>query len=111
MEICAEGYFKKIDKFNRIILVNLEQDSIDKLKNVENTLNMNGSKSPVLPNGIILKHDLCSKTYDIDKIPTSTLMLIGQKVHIKAKIKIYRFLSKGSIISGWSLKLLEMKAI
>ena len=33
MEVCAEGYFKKIDKYNRIILVNLEQTSIEKLKN------------------------------------------------------------------------------
>ena len=111
MEVCAEGYFKKIDKYNRIILVNLEQTSIEKLKNIDLSLKSINGKSPILPNGVMLKHDLGLKTYDIEGIPTSTLMLIGQKVHIRAKSKTYRFSNKGNMLVGWSLKLLEMKAI
>jgi hypothetical protein len=111
MEVYAEGYFKKIDNFNRIVLVNLEYDSMEKLKKVEINLRMNNPKSPILPNGIVLKHDLCAKTYDIDGIPTSTPMLIGQKVSVRAIVKKYRFPNKGNVVIGWSLKLLEMKAI
>jgi hypothetical protein len=110
MEVCAEGYFKKIDKFKRIVLVNLEQDSMEKLKKVEASLRMDNPRSPILPNGIVLKHDLRSLVYDVDGIPTSTLMLIGQRVSIRAKVKKYKFPSNGDFVIGWSMKMTEMRA-
>ena len=111
MEVYAEGYFKKIDKFKRIVLVNLEPEYMEKLKKVENSLRMDNPRSPILPNGLVLKHDLCSLVYDVDGIPTSTLMLIGQKVSIRATVKQYRFPNKGNFVIGWSLKLTEMRAV
>jgi hypothetical protein len=111
MEVCAEGYFKKIDKFKRIVLVNLEPEYMEKLKKVEASLRQEHLISPILPNGLVLKHDLCSLVYDVDGIPTSTLMLIGQKVSIRAKVKQYRFANKGKSVIGWSLKLIEMRSV
>ncbi|MHC4835677.1 MAG: hypothetical protein ACYTCN_06940 [Planctomycetota bacterium] len=115
MEVCAIGYFKKVDKFKRIVLVNLEEESKTKLKNCERNLRVGESeshcKSPLLPNGLLLKHDLRSLVYDVDKVPASTLQLIGQKVSVRAKVKKYRFKKSGEVIVGWSLKLIEMRAV
>jgi hypothetical protein len=111
MEVCAKGYLKKIDKFKRLVLVNLEPECVEKLKNVESSLRMCNPMSPILPNGLLLKHDLCSLVYDIDGIPTSTLMLIGQKVSIKGTVKQYRFSNKGKFVMGWSIKMNEMRSV
>jgi hypothetical protein len=111
MEVCAIGYFKKVDKFKRILLVNLEEESKTKLKNCERNMRMSHCKSPLLPNGLLLKHDLRSLVYDVDKVPASTLQLIGQKVSVRAKVKKYRFKKSGEVVIGWSLKLIEMRAV
>ena len=119
MEVCAIGYFKKVDKFKRIVLVNLEEESKTKLKNCERNMlthkhtceSESHCKSPLLPNGLLLKHDLRSLVYDVDKVPASTLQLIGQKVSVRAKVKKYRFKKSGEVIVGWSLKLIEMRAV
>ena len=108
MEVCAIGYFKAVDKFKRIVLVNLEEESKTKLLAVSNI--MRRYRSPLLPNGLLLKHDLCAKVYDVDNVPTSTLQLIGQRVLIRAKVKKYQFKKSGDVVPGWSLKLTEMRA-
>jgi hypothetical protein len=116
-----------VDKFKRILLVNLEEESKTKLKNCERNMlthkhtdsqaylrvgeSESHCKSPLLPNGLLLKHDLRSLVYDVDKVPASTLQLIGQKVSVRAKVKKYRFKKSGEVIVGWSLKLIEMRAV
>jgi len=112
MEVNAEGYFKRIDK--NIRLVNLEAKSMEKLKNCGKNLRLGeNAKTPILPNGLVIKHDTRALVYDIDGKPTSTGMLIGQKVKVSLKIRKYKFKpsKKDDFIVGWTVKLLKMNAI
>ena len=109
MEINVVGYFKRFDKNNSIILVNLEVESVEKLGNC-----VKGDfKSPVLPNGLVIKHDLKSLVYDIDGKPVSTDMLMGQKVCVKIRLKKYRFrpINQDDFIVGCCAKLMKMNAV
>lgn len=114
MEINVEGYFKRIDQYKNIRLINLESDSMEKLKNCNKNLNLDEeAKNPILPNGLVIKHNNRSLVYDIDGKPAPTDTLIGQKVRALVKVRKYRFKppKKRNFIIGWSVKLTKMNAI
>ena len=113
MEVVIVGYFNRFDKFNNFRLVNLESESMEKLRNCGKTLypSMESSeyKSPVLPNGAIIKHDTRVLCYDVDGVPTSTGKLMGQKVQARVKVRKYKWVNAdGEKMVGWSMKLLRL---
>jgi hypothetical protein len=113
MEISVIGYFKKFNKKQDIILVNLEKESMKKLHNCGKNLNLGyGYNSPILPNGFVIKHDTGALVYDIDNVPATTDSLMGQKVTVWVKTRKYRFRPKkdDDFIYGWTAKLIKMKA-
>lgn len=114
MEITVEGYFNRIDPRKNIRIINMEDEFKTKLENCEKNMGFKDDfLSPILPNGIKIKHDKQALVYDIDNKPTSTSMLIGQKVKAVVKVKKYRFCIPKSenYLIGWNVKLVKMNAI
>lgn len=116
MEISVEGYFKRIDERKNIRLINIEEESKVKLKNAEKNIKFPPRFiSPILPNGLKIKHNVRSLVYDINGIPTSTKTLIGQKVKVRIKVKKFGFYknpkSKDEFITGWNAQLLKMQVV
>ena len=119
MELVIAGYFNRIDKLGNLRLVNLEEGSMEKLKNCGRclypSLTADEYRSPVVPNGVIIKHDTRALCYDVDGVPTSTGRLLGQLVEVRLKVRKYSFGSKneggGDRIVGWNVKLLRINPL
>lgn len=115
MELVIVGYFNRFDAFKNVRLVNLEPESMEKLKkcgkNLYPLLDDDEYKSPLIPNGAIIKHDTRALCYDVDGVPTSTDQLMGQLVEARVKVKKYSMIDKvdGGRITGWTMKLIKIK--
>lgn len=112
MDLNLTGYFSRFDKFNNIHLVNLEPSSMEKLVKCDKTLYPGACehKSPVLPNGVIIKHNTRALSYDIEGVPTPTSALMGQLVNVKVRTKKYALGCKHSEerTIGWTMSLLKI---
>jgi hypothetical protein len=98
------GYFKRFNVKNQIVLVNLDGVSRKKLENIAKSLGMGeDARTPILPNGTIIKHNLFTCCHNIDDMPCNTKDLFGQLVKVRCKIKKYRFFSNDEMIQGFSL--------
>lgn len=122
MECTIVGYFSDLKvpakqskraKKNRekiLVLVNLEHESMKKLRNLHKTLypNFPGmARSPVMKNGANIKCNWQSFAYDVDGKPTVTEKLKGQQIVAKCKINRYCFGDEIEKIYGWNMQLLE----
>ncbi len=98
------GYFKKYNIKNQIVLINLDGVSRKKLENIAKSLGMDEDcRTPILPNGVKIKHNLFTCCHNIDNLPCNTDNLMKQLVRVRCKIRKYSFYADNELIQGFSL--------
>ena len=114
--LSVRGYYKRNKSKNKaktktktLVLVNLEPYSKVKLEKIKKVYS-NHENTPILGNGLNVKYDMRTLSYDVDGVPAFIDDLIGQFVEVKLKVKKYKFKDKyGEFISGWTVYCCIMK--